>query len=523
MSFLSSVATRLSLGAALIGLVTAISSGFVLYNTGQLNERVKALLGAEQRLELYSALSTQITTLAVAALDQYADDDRRSATLGPVEQNIQRTFESLRKSIQQDVEAAAELGLNEQSRRATRGIMLARMEATYRSIDLSRSKEGLQEQLNIFSTSFQPLLGASIREDQRSRNLAFDEIARIRASLNTFSLAAVAAVFALLILYFLGLVRPLISRINLLRDAATRIGNEDFSVSLPGGSRDEIGQLFEELNNSSSQLAGRKSDVEAEWKRLSDVIDEKTSELRAANAALAETDENRKRFFSGVSHEMRTPLTVIIAEAELGATQHPDHAGSFELIQSRAKNLSRRIDDLLRLARSESGELKIDADPFDLQSAVEIAVADTSRQTARAGITVEVVGGGQVEVVGDRNWTRQVISAAIENSVRHASGASAIRIQVEATPTIGLLRIVDNGSGIPENEQERALQRFGQGSAKSSDQGFGIGLSFAQNVMEAQSGQLHLKSPVPTNDAIDANMGTMLTLELPLAGEISGD
>ena len=495
----------------------------MFYSTNVLNERVRALLGAEERLELYSALSTQITTLAVTVLDEYVEETRQQNNLASLQSSIEQTFERLEASIQQDVEDAEELGLDEQSRRATSGIALARMEATYQSLDLSLRSDEQRQQLNIFSAKFQPLLSGSIREEQRSRNVAFDEISSIRKSLNRLSIIAVVAVSALLVTFVLGLVRPLIARINMLKDATRRIGNEDFSVSPLGPGNDEIGQLFVELNNSSARLEERKVEVTTEWQRLNDLIGERTAELKLANAELAKTDENRRRFFSDVSHEMRTPLTVIIAEAELGAAQDDAQAPSFGIIQSRAKSLNRRVDDLLRIARSETGELKIDAQPFGLREAAEIAIEDNQRLIKRAGVEAKISSRTIPKVLGDRNWTRQVISAGIENALRHAEGVNSILIAFEADTTTCRLDLIDNGKGIPKQELSLALERYGQGSAKSSNQGFGIGLSFAQAIMDAQNGRLELVSPVPTNCALDGKPGTMLSLILPLSEENYSD
>lgn len=505
------------MGAALIGLVAAVSSGFVIYETRQLDARVRTLLSAEERLEMYSALSTQITTLAVASLDQDASPTRRDATILPLDARITRTFEQLKTSIEKDVAAAADLGIDEQSRRATRSIMLVRMEAIYEGIDPLGPRDNLQARLNIFSTTFQPLLGSSINEEQRTRDRAFEQIAQIREGLNFLAFASVAAVIALMVIYVLGFVRPLISRINLMRDATARIGQQDFSISLPDNRRDEIGLLFAELNNSSEQLETRQTAVETESKRLSNVIDERTEALRDANAALAETDENRRRFFAGVSHEMRTPLTVIITEAEIGAAEDPEKAAAFEIIHSRAKSLNRRVDDLLRLARSETGELKVETEPFELNAAARIALDDNARLTSRAGLTVSLKESATVQVIGDRNWTRQVISAAIENVVRHAAVANSLSIEIEVQPQNAVLRIIDNGPGIPKDEQASVFDRFAQGSAKSSSEGFGIGLHFARALMTAQNGDLALASPVPNTHAIDDQSGMMLILELPLA------
>ena len=515
----NSLATKLSLGAALIGLVAAATSILVMFASERLDHHLRALLAAEDRLELYSALSSQITTLAVAALDDSVDHERRKATLEPLQKTVSQTFERLQGSIEQNVADAQGLGLDEQSRRATRGIMVARMEALFDGLGILSGRDDLQARLNIFSTGFQPLLSSAIADEQRGRDREFESIARIRQTLNLLSLIAVAAVLGLFVFYVFGFVRPTISRINLLRGAATSIGREDFAIALPGGGRDEIGQLFAELNGSALQLGQRKSAVEAEWRRLSDVIDERTEALRDANAALAATDENRRKFFAGVSHEMRTPLTVIITEAEIGSGEHPELAGAFEIIRSRALSLNRRVDDLLRLARSETGSLKIETAGFDLVAAARIACEDATRSAERAEITLDLQAQSSVQASGDSNWTRQVVMALIENAIRHAQGVTRIRLEISGDSALGHVRVIDNGVGIPDADKVDLFERFAQGSTKTSEQGFGIGLNFARSIMEAQGGALDLLSPVPSEWAIDDKAGTMLTLSLKLGSD----
>ena len=517
-----SLATRLGIGAGLIFIVAAAASGLVVYGTSLSAERVATLLAAERRLELLSALSTQITTLAVVKLDEGAVADRSGArqdAKAPLIATIRNTFGNIREALGRTVSEAAELGIDEQSRRATRGIVLARMEATFEAFVADPPGEdavATQARLNIFSTTFQPLLSSLITDERRARDQAFEELEGIRAWLNRMAAILIGAALALLCLFQFGLIRPLLRRIDRLRGAARQIGEEEFDVALPATQDDEVGLAFRELNQAANNLAIRKADVDAEWQRLNDTIAARTSELSAANAALAETDENRRRFFADISHEMRTPLTVITTEAELGLTAMPEQETAFSVILGRAQLLNRRIDDLLRIARSETGELAVNAAPFDLREAARLAEEETERAARRAGIRLVLDVREPITATGDANWTRQVIASLIDNAIRHAEGATDIVIALSQDGTTARASITDNGCGIPPDKAETVMTRFGQAGGQSASKGFGLGLAVARAVMEAQGGTLTLSSPAKRM-GIDGGPGTMFTLTLPSA------
>jgi len=150
-----------------------------------------------------------------------------------------------------------------------------------------------------------------------------------------------------------------LARLERLRLTAREIASENFEARLPETTRDEIGDLFVEVNRMADQLGRDRA-------MLNQTIATQTDELRAANAKLTSVDTNRRRFFADISHEMRTPLTVILMEAELAQKEAPS-AETYPTIISRARMLSRRIDDLLRISKSESGILSIEHERFDLR------------------------------------------------------------------------------------------------------------------------------------------------------------
>lgn len=524
-----SLRTRLGLGAFLLGLSALIMAGLLILGMQRVSLRIDAALTAETRIERYSVLSTQVSTFIVVAAESLQVGlpvDQRTARLDSVTRNISDTFVRLRRDLEQAVAEAQELGLNEQSRRATQSIGIARMEALFhstRNVFLSpeADRESLQGYVDIFAIGFDPLLNSAITEEMRARNKILAGIADLRRNLNLAALGVGAVALLLMAGYYLGLVRPQFARLDLLRAAAQQIGREEFAISLPDRSSDEIGQLFTETNRMATALAGRKAMVDREWTRLNATIAARTNDLRAANAELARTDENRRRFFADISHELRTPLTVILMEAQLGRQGGGDPA--FAVIEARALRLNRRIDDLLRIARSETGQLALEAAAFDLSDVAREAADDTASELQSAGLKISLDTPGPVPVpvpvIGDRNWIRQVITGLIQNAVRHArdGGQIALRVETSHDPDMKLayVHVADNGPGIPPDQQPHIFERFTQGTGPTRAEGFGIGLALAQWVVDQQGGRIVVISPLPRADALGDAPGTKVTVGIP--------
>ncbi len=490
----------------------------------RVSARIDAALVAEKRIERYSVLSTQVSTFIVVAAEAIQSGlpmDERSARLDSVTANISRTFVNLRQDLEAAVEEARALGLDEQSRRATQSIGIARMEALFLStrdafLSGSADRERLQGHMDIFAIGFDPLLNGVITNEVRARNAILSGIDDLRYRLTRIAFGIAAMTLIVMTAFYMGLVRPQFDRLTLLRDAARQIGQEDFAIALPDRQLDEIGLLFTETNRMAGALARRKEAVDQEWTRLNATIFERTEALRLANAELSRTDENRRRFFADISHELRTPLTVILMEAQLGLKGADDPAPAFETIQNRALRLSRRIDDLLRIARSETGQLALSATRFDLAQILTEAAEDTRAEVQCAGMVLDHVAAAPLTVIGDPNWTRQVVTGLIQNAVRHARAGGRIVLSVDRADATGHAHVTDNGPGIPPEDQATVFERFAQGRGDAKAEGFGIGLALARWVVQQQGGHITLTSPLPRDASLGPAPGTKVTVGLPL-------
>lgn len=501
----------------------ALAAAFLMVvGMARIGDRIDASIAAEQRIDQYATLSTQVSRFLVIALEAaqsgLAQPERASRIEG-LSTEIAATFAQLRSGNADAVDAARRLGLNAQSREATQSLLIARMEAHFASVRdalLSETTEPAQLTtfISAFSSGFDPQLNGAVTEEIRTRDAIIGDIARLRGQLVRLAVTlGVLGVVLAAALYF-GLVRPQFRRLDQLAGAARRIGQGDFAIALPGTGRDEIGGLFQETNRAALALADRKAQVDAEWGQLRDTIADRTEALRRANARLSQIDENRRRFFADVSHELRTPLTVILMEAQLAQKSDGDNSGPLETIERRALRMSRRIDDLLRLARSESGELELAAAPFDLTEVARDAVQDARDHVNSAGMRLDLIAERPVAVRGDANWMRQVVTGLIDNAVRHARVGKLVQVQVTQAGDAAFLHVTDNGPGIAADPPEAVFERFRKGGAA---EGFGIGLALAKWVVDEQGGRITLTSPVAEPDRLGDAPGTRVTLSLQMA------
>ncbi|MGR3379349.1 sensor histidine kinase [Salipiger abyssi] len=515
-----SLKARLGLGAGLLGLATLLTVAMLVIGMARVSQRLDTALAAETRLEQYSALSTQVSTfivVAAEAIQRGLPPETRAERIDGIAATLDRSFVMLRAGL--DAEVAEAQGLDEQSRRATQSLGLARMQALFRStrdglVSETEDRDRLRAYLDTFASGFEPLLAGAVNEEKRLRAGILAGIEDLRRSLTLAAIAIGLAALALCAGVYFGLIRPQFRRLDALRDAARRIGREEFDIALPAGPRDEIGALSAETARMAQALAARAEAVARDRAQLGEIIRQRTEALSAANARLERTDEDRRRFFADISHELRTPLTVILMEAQLGR-QGDDPAPAFATIEARAQRLNRRIDDLLRIARSETGQLALETAPVALADLLAEAVAETRAELSNAGMVLEAPDAAPLTVTGDRNWLRQVVVGLIRNAIRHARAGGRLRLELREDGGFGEIVLTDNGPGIAAEDQARIFDRFAQGGGGNA-QGFGLGLALARWVIEEQGGSIALQSPLPRDAALGEAAGTKISVRLPL-------
>ncbi len=224
-------------------------------------------------------------------------------------------------------------------------------------------------------------------------------------------------------------------------------------------------------------------------------------------------EKTRRDFIANVSHELRTPLTSIqgYTETLLDSAPESNHAREFlEIIRKNATRMSRLTEDLLTLARVESGEQPFDIQPVAPRELLEEA-AQSFREIARnQGIDFLVENSAQTLVSADREAIHQVFSNLIDNALKY--GGTGCRIVLGARPRERDVEffVRDSGPGIPFEHLSRLFERFYRvDKARSRESGgTGLGLAIAKHIVLAHGGTIRAES--------ELNHGSTFLFTLPI-------
>ena len=225
-------------------------------------------------------------------------------------------------------------------------------------------------------------------------------------------------------------------------------------------------------------------------------------------------EKTRRDFIANVSHELRTPLTSIqgYTETLLDSAPENNHTREFlDIIRKSALRMSRLTEDLLTLARVESGEQRFDIQPVAPADLLQEAV-QSFREIARAqNVELKVEDSVAAQVGADAEAIHQVFSNLVDNALKYA--ASGGRIVLGARPSAGSVEffVQDFGPGIPSEHLGRLFERFYRvDKARSRESGgTGLGLAIAKHIVLAHGGTLRAQS--------ELNHGSTFLFTLPLA------
>ncbi|MFI9050153.1 ATP-binding protein [Streptomyces sp. NPDC053427] len=215
-------------------------------------------------------------------------------------------------------------------------------------------------------------------------------------------------------------------------------------------------------------------------------------------AALETAVERQRRFVADASHELRSPIASLRTQLEVGVA-HPELLDVPGAVEDTVR-LQRLAADLLLLARLDAGERPA-------QARVDLAALVREESSQRTGDRVPVRVGdlGSVEVAGSRGQLGRVLGNLLDNAQRHAS--ACVRVAVAREGEWAVLRVDDDGPGVPEGERERIFERFVRldDARARDDGGAGLGLAIARDVAVRHGGSLAVRE------------GSVFELQLPVA------
>lgn len=310
-----SLRLRLSAGAGALATLAILAAFLAIYGVRQALWLGEDAALAQRRIDAYSTLSARVTEVVLTPASQ------RGAAVSAVLDEFGRLDQMIGADV---VSASSEAA----QRRAAQGAALGRMQGAFlmltRDLDAHAADPARRDAaVNVFAQLFSPLMRDQIEYNSLRGDAALAALDRLCQHMLVMFTALVLSVGAVLVLLYLLVIAPLMGR----RSSATRmaaLGKTDAHPTLlPRGARDELGLLFARINWLIVKLDRRRAAVAPDHATLETVVADRTAVLEVVNARLSRIDGDRRRFFADVSHELRTALTGIMAEAELAAADCP--------------------------------------------------------------------------------------------------------------------------------------------------------------------------------------------------------
>lgn len=354
---------------------------------------------------------------------------------------------------------------------------------------------------NDFDRELEVLIGEAIADER-------GEVAQVDAAtrrswtrLSIVALAAAAAAVLLSVGVAAGLNRELSRPLSALIEGAARLGRGARGVRVPQGGPYEIALLAARFNEMAGELDRRQHDLRASNAALEARVAQRTAELDHANARLRQLDSARVRFLSDISHELRTPLTVILGETGVALRRQDNrpeerYRDALVRIADVGEDMSRLVEDLLFLARSEGGSVPFVAEPVDLGAVMALALEQCRTLAARQGVVLaEHPAAATIEVAGDAQRLKQVALILLDNAVKYTDAGGTVRVRLAARGGHAELRVRNPGRGIAPAELPYVFERFYRGQGAKS-RGSGLGLPIAKWIVERHGGDIGIRSEV---------------------------
>lgn len=205
-----------------------------------------------------------------------------------------------------------------------------------------------------------------------------------------------------------------------------------------------------------------------------------------------------RRFMADAAHELRTPLAVVRSRAEVALASEPGSTREREAlaaIEREAIRLGKIVEDLLLLARSDTGGWPVEVKRIFLDDVTSDAVSAASALASRAGVTLALDRFEEAPIEGDEALVRQLVMIILDNAIKFTPFGGSVMVSVTNASPGPLLAVTDSGIGIPADQIAHVFERFYRGdAARGRGNGAGLGLSIAQWIADVHHAHISLRS-----------------------------
>jgi signal transduction histidine kinase len=287
--------------------------------------------------------------------------------------------------------------------------------------------------------------------------------------------------------------RPLSGPLAEVAKVARSFSNEDFSARVHplGGSAETVavGAVLNELGQRLEQTLG---------------------ELRASRNELQHMLDLQRQLLTDISHELRTPLAAIMLHTELARDSNDTH--ELRVIAQEVENMKRLVQDIFDLVRLETGHLKLDWQPTDVDAVVERVVSTAVAAAGKRGVRLKKNSGSHPGLVAlaDAQRLEQVLHNLVNNAVRHTMADGSVELNARAEGELVVIEVADTGEGIALDELPYVFERFWRGDHARTQQdalrSSGLGLAIVKELVEAMGGTVAMHSRLGVGTTVEVRM-----------------
>ncbi|MGJ0483568.1 MAG: ATP-binding protein [Methylomicrobium sp.] len=520
-----------------LAIVIFVSFGFVLFlgialywGTNQVARYFQRSQAAYEAFDHYERLSQEAYRHFKQRMDRLITaDDSAEAGVESSKQHLYEAMQVLRNTAIKETETGNYASGNasappaELERVAHFTAFLDASEYRFDEVERLRRQGKLEmamQALSKFSEEeidgkFEPLIDAAISAEREKAGKARQELEDLMVQSRWIAILASlsAAMFSLTsgLLLLRGVRKPIEALMKGTDEIAS--GHLDYRIALD--TRDEFGYLARHFNQMARELEVQQNKLREGRTVLEKRVAERTFELNRLNEELKSMDKARREFLADISHELRTPITVIRGEAEVtlrGKEREADeYKDALQRIIELSMQLGKYVNDLMFLARAETANLQFEWDSVELTELVTGVVEDFQVMAEEKTISVALdAPSGPILVRGDKQRLRQVLFILGDNACRYSNPGGQIKVVLWSDGDTASFSLTDQGIGIPPEDLERIFNRHfrSQNALHSRQDGTGLGLPMAKSILNAHGGRIFVASA--------ENTGSTFTVTLPL-------
>jgi len=350
--------------------------------------------------------------------------------------------------------------------------------------------------------------------------LPYKEVSQELLALLFIGLSSFVIFILFIIIILIIIFKKLLAPLSYLQKGVMEVkgGNLDYKINIT--SKDEIGELASAFNQMTKDLKKSRAVIEKHTENLEREVSKRTKELNEnfkevndtktaalnmmedlheANEELKELDKAKSNFLNIISHELKTPLTAVIAHLgvleDLKTNLTPDEIKSVEAIKRNTSNLKMLIENILETSRIEAKKFEVNLKKASLEYLIKMVVADLMVLSEKKGLKLITKISKLPKISMDEERTREILNNLITNAIKFTENGS-ITVKAKKIRNYISVDVIDTGIGISKENLKKIFEKFYQidPSLARKYGGTGLGLSITKQLVEAQGGKISVKS-----------------------------